>query len=138
MAKPDVILTHDPHDYHPDHRAVSRLLFDASFLSGVPHVETAHAAHPGVPALYYYDVLTGVGFNPTEYVDIGETFKLKHKMLSCHESQIGWLMDHDGIDVLDLMTVMARSRGVQCGVAYAEGFRPEMGWGRVRPYRVLP
>ncbi|MCC7208805.1 MAG: PIG-L family deacetylase [Anaerolineae bacterium] len=138
VARPDVILTHAPDDYHPDHRVVSRLMFDASFLSGVPHVKTEHEAHPGVKALFYFDVLTGINFMPSEYVDIGETYALKREMLACHESQVTWLREHDNIDILDFMTVMARSRGLQCGVQYAEGFRPELGWGRPRPYRVLP
>ena len=83
-------------------------------------------------------MLTGINFVPTEYVDISETYAAKREMLACHESQVNWLMEHDHIDVLDFMTVMARSRGLQCGVSHAEGFRPELGWGRPRPYRVLP
>jgi LmbE family N-acetylglucosaminyl deacetylase len=138
VARPDVIFSHDPHDYHPDHRVLSRLVFDASFLAGVPYVRTEHEAHPGVQALYYFDVLAGADFMPTEYVDITETYAIKRDMLACHQSQVTWLKDHDNIDVLDFMTVMARSRGLQCGTLYAEGFRPEPGWGRPRPYRVLP
>ncbi|NWG17324.1 MAG: PIG-L family deacetylase [Chloroflexi bacterium] len=137
-ARPDLILTHAPDDYHPDHRVVSRLVFDASFLSGVPHVKTTLPAHPGVQALYYYDVLTGINFVPTEYVDISGTYETKRAMLACHDSQLTWLKQHDNTDILEFMTVMSRSRGLQCGVTHAEGFRPELGWGRPRPYRVLP
>src|SRR5437016_14492169 len=31
-ARPELILTHHPDDYHPDHRSVSRAVFDASFI----------------------------------------------------------------------------------------------------------
>lgn len=137
-ARPDVILTHDPNDYHPDHRVVSRLVFDASFVAGLPNIQTEHPAHPGVCPLYYFDTLTGASFLPTEYVDITETFETKRAMLACHASQVQWLMDHDRIDVIDFMTVTARMRGLQCGVHYAEGFRAEYAWGRNRPFRVLP
>jgi len=137
-ARPDVILTHDPNDYHPDHRVVSRLMFDASFVAGLPNIKTDHPAHPGVCPLIYFDTLTGAGFLPTEFVDISDTFETKRAMLACHASQLTWLKDHDGIDVLEFITVMARSRGLQCRVQYAEGFRAEYAWGRSRAYRVLP
>ena len=137
-AQPDLILTHFPDDYHPDHRVVSRLMFDASFVSGLPNIKTPHPAHPGVCPLYYFDTLTGAGFLPTEYVDISDTFETKAAMLACHASQVKWLNDHDHIDVLDFITVMAKSRGLQCGSASAEGFRAENAWGRNRPFRVLP
>jgi LmbE family N-acetylglucosaminyl deacetylase len=137
-ARPDLILTHDPHDYHPDHRVVSRLMFDASFLSGLPNIKTDHSAHPGVQPLYYFDVLSGLNFVPTEFVDITETSEIKSKMLGCHESQLKWLKDHDGINALDFIDIMAHSRGLQCGVTLAEGFRCEPSWGRMRPCRLLP
>jgi LmbE family N-acetylglucosaminyl deacetylase len=137
-ARPDLILTHDPNDYHPDHRVVSRLLFDASFVSGLPNIKTEHPAHPGLCPLVYFDTLTGASFQPTEFVEITDTFEIKKAMLACHASQINWLREHDNIDVLEFITVMARSRGLQSGVPYAEGFRAEYAWGRNRPYRVLP
>lgn len=137
-SRPDLILTHDPGDYHPDHRVVSRLMFDASFVAGLPNIETEHPPHPGVQPLYYFDTLSGANFMPTEFVDITATYGTKRQMLQCHASQIEWLRDHDDIDILDFMEVMARSRGLQCGVQYAEGFRSEPTWGRQRPYRVLP
>ena len=32
-VNPDFIITHDPEDYMPDHNAVSKLVFDASFAA---------------------------------------------------------------------------------------------------------
>jgi len=80
-ARPDVILTHNPNDYHPDHRVVSRLLFDASFVSSLPNVKTDQPVHPLVPPLVYFDSFGGSNFLPTEFVDIGETFEVKRAML---------------------------------------------------------
>ncbi|MGI8965066.1 MAG: PIG-L deacetylase family protein, partial [Limisphaerales bacterium] len=37
-ADPDVIITHSPTDYHPDHRYVSQLVFDSYFQKGLPHI----------------------------------------------------------------------------------------------------
>ena len=43
--QPDLILTHRPNDYHPDHRATSTLVCDAAYMVIVPHIV------PEVPAL---------------------------------------------------------------------------------------
>ena len=131
-AKPDVILTHPPEDYHPDHRAVSRLMFDASFESSLKNVTTESPFHPGVQPLYYFDTVSGTNFQPTEYVDITDTFKLKKDMLSCHESQIQWLKDHDNVDLFNQMEILVRGRGYLSGVNVAEALRHEPVWPRFR------
>ncbi|NQV24871.1 MAG: PIG-L family deacetylase, partial [Rhodopirellula sp.] len=42
---PDLVLTHRPNDYHPDHRYTSQLVCDAAYMVTVPPVV------PEVPAL---------------------------------------------------------------------------------------
>ncbi len=138
QARPDVIITHAPNDYHPDHRVVSSLVFDTSFIASLPNIETNHPAHSAVPPLYYMDTLAGKGFHPTEYVDISTTIETKRRMLACHQSQLTWLKDHDDIDVMDFMEVVARTRGFQCNVPYAEGFRQADVWPRTSSKRILP
>jgi LmbE family N-acetylglucosaminyl deacetylase len=138
QAKPDLIITHDPQDYHPDHRVVSRLVFDASFLSSLPNIKTKSPPHNGVQPLVYFDTFGGVGFQPSEYVDISDTFETKRKMLACHTSQVKWMKDHDQLDILELIELHGRGRGLQCGVEFAEAFRSEMAWPRLRSYRLLP
>lgn len=138
QARPDVILAHAPNDYHPDHRAASQLAFSASFVATLPNVRTDHPAHDTVAALYYMDTLAGTGFHPQAYVDVSDTFDLKLEMLSCHESQLAWLQDHDDVDVRDMVRVVATARGHQAGVRYAEGFRPETSWPRTPAARLLP
>ena len=138
IARPDIILTHDPNDYHPDHRIVSQLVFNASFTSGLPNIKTEHPANLGVQPLYYFDTLSGLNFLPSEYVDITDAYQIKCSMIACHKSQVMWLKEHDDIEILDFINVMARSRGLQCGVQYAEGFRSEQVWPRSKSYRILP
>src|SRR5438445_12730277 len=87
-GRPDLILTHDPDDYHPDHRATRRAVFDASFVMGLPNVETPSPPHPGVAPLYYFDTLAGVGLQPAEYVAIRETFPTKQQMLAAQASHV--------------------------------------------------
>lgn len=137
-ARPDVIITHSPNDYHQDHRTVSDLVFVASFMAAVPHVETASPFHNAIPPLYYMDTLAGLGFEPTEYVDITETLDTKLAMLRCHQSQLEWLGDYNDIDIVEFVTVTARFRGLQCGARYAEGFRRADVWPRMTAGTMLP
>src|SRR4051794_26188796 len=60
-ARPDLILTHAPNDYHPDHVATHRAVFDASFIMGLPNVVTENPACPGVAPLACFDTLAGQG-----------------------------------------------------------------------------
>lgn len=137
-ADPQVILTHTPDDYHPDHRVCSDLVFAASFVSSLPNIMTEHAAQKGIAALFYFDTLAGVRFEPDAYVDVTEAYETKLKMLACHESQVKWLKDHDNIDVSVFMEGVAKMRGLQCGVPLAEGFKVAWVWPRVSPQRLLP
>jgi len=137
-AKPDLIITHSPDDYMKDHTEVSRLVFDASFSSSVPHMFTANPAHPAIVPVFYMDTLAGINFMPTEYVDITETIELKVQAANCHQSQLKWLKDHDHIDFLDFLRTVSKFRGLQCGVQYAEAFRQCLTWPRVKPVRLLP
>lgn len=135
-AKPDVIITHSPTDYMPDHVAVSKLAFDASFAASVPHYGTGLPVR--ITPIYYMDNLAGVNFMPTEYVDISDEIELKLQMLECHESQMKWMRDHDKIDFAEFVKVCARFRGLQCGVKYAEAFTKCYAWPKLTAERMLP
>ncbi|MBO5927606.1 MAG: PIG-L family deacetylase, partial [Clostridia bacterium] len=137
-ADPDFIITHNPDDYMPDHTAVSRLVFDASFSATLPNYKSKLNKAAKLVPIYYMDTLAGVNFVPTEFVDITEEIDLKIEMLNCHESQIVWMRDHDGIDFPDMVRTCSRYRGYQCGVAYAEGFRQCNVYLKNTAKRLLP
>ncbi|MBR2365712.1 MAG: PIG-L family deacetylase [Oscillospiraceae bacterium] len=144
-ADPDLIITHNPDDYMPDHTAVSRMVFDASFTATLPNYTNyphRYSKPDGKPAklvpIYYMDTLAGVNFQPTEYVDISEEIDLKINMLECHESQLVWMREHDGIDFADMVRTCSRYRGYQCGADYAEGFRPCQVYLKGTTKRLLP
>ena len=137
-VNPDFIITHDPDDYMPDHNAVSKLVFDASFAATVPHYETEVEGAAKLVPIYYMDTLCGVNFNPTEYVDMSEYIDKKLEMLECHESQIVWMREHDHIDFPDMVRTCCRYRGFQCGAEYAEGFRQCKAYLKGTTERLLP
>lgn len=124
---PDVIITHYERDYMSDHCYTSQLVFDASFWAGVaafagePDETSDYSVRPKILAM---DTVAGLGFVPEEYVDISGVIDTKLEMLACHKSQISYMQERDGFDMLDYVRTAARYRGYQCGVPYAEGFIP--------------
>ncbi|MBX3258025.1 MAG: PIG-L family deacetylase [Chitinophagaceae bacterium] len=139
-ADPDVIFTHSPNDYHPDHRYVSQLVFDAYFQKGLPHIpgQQMAACRFGKAQVYYMDNLGGIGFAPTEYVNITETFEIKKQMLRCHKSQFEAMKELADTNLLDMIEVQARFRGMAAGCRYAEGFTRLDAFQRGLTSRILP
>ena len=70
--EPDLILTHRPNDYHPDHRYTSQLVCDAAYMVTVPPIV------PDVPALRENPVIAYLSdhftrpypFSPSVVIDI--------------------------------------------------------------------
>jgi LmbE family N-acetylglucosaminyl deacetylase len=137
-ARPDLIITHSPHDYMSDHNEISKLLFDCSFHATLPLFDTGKPHHDKVTPIYYMETIMGVAFQPTEYVDVTDVIDTKSAMLEAHETQLTWLRDHDGVDIVEEMRAATRFRGLQCGVKYAEGFAPCVTWLRGTTKRLLP
>jgi len=137
-AKPDIIITHSPTDYMPDHFVVSQLVYDASFHATLPNFKTSVSPHDKVAPMFYMDNVAGVDFEPTEYVDVSGFIEMKKAMMECHQSQVVWLKEHDNLDIVDFIEECAKYRGLQCGVPFAEAFRPVNRWPRLRTERLLP
>lgn len=87
--QPDLILTHRPNDYHPDHRATSTLVCDAAYMVIVPHIV------PEAPALRVNPVIAYLSdhfqkpapFQPTVVVDVEPVLETIIDLLECHRSQ---------------------------------------------------
>ncbi|WP_394762490.1 PIG-L deacetylase family protein [Phenylobacterium sp.] len=140
-ARPDVVITASPADYHPDHEAASQLVRDACFAASVPNYRTGPAmALEAIPHLYFMDPIGGRDREGRRVVadfaaDIAAGFALKAQMLSAHVSQADWVARQHGIDDhLGSMQAWSRRRGRDFGVAVAEGFRQY----RHEPYPKTP
>lgn len=142
-CRPDVILTHNPHDYNPDHMLTSKIINDIEVMIPIAKIKTKEPPCEKLPSIYYFEPAKGMGFIPTDYVDITEQFETKRQMLLCHESQKQWMADNyagfsaDDTFVED-MKITAAYRGMQCGVKYAEGFIRCNDAYRMTPARLLP
>jgi N-acetylglucosamine malate deacetylase 1 len=140
--KPNLIITHPPGDYHPDHVATTQLVMDASFVARNKN-PAAGSVHPsGVAALLFCDSELGHNFIPDDYVDVTDAWAQKTRMLDAHRTQYsGWQNPRTGQPenwVLDRAVVLSRFRGLQCGRKYAEAFQFYRAHGRVRPARLVP
>jgi LmbE family N-acetylglucosaminyl deacetylase len=137
---PDVLFTHHPQDYHPDHRHLAQLVFDSYFQKGLPFIpgQKHPACRFAETQVYYLDTIGGIGFLPTEYVDITPVMDLKRRMLRCHRSQFKAMSDLARCDLEQLVEIQSRFRGLAGGCVYAEGFTRLDSWQRGTSRRLLP
>ncbi|MHB9036620.1 MAG: PIG-L deacetylase family protein [Armatimonadota bacterium] len=109
--QPDIILSHYWAEYF-QHRAMARLACDSWWQAG-----WACSADIGKPwtarALYHFEVIHPLP-EPTDIVDVSDTFDLKIKALQCFQS---------GYSFTEQVECRARYLGSTIGVRYAEALR---------------
>jgi LmbE family N-acetylglucosaminyl deacetylase len=137
-AQADVVVTHNPQDYHPDHTVCSKLATDARILSAVRLIESEHPHLAKSPELVYMDSLAGLNCMPTEFVDVTAFMDAKRQALSKHESQNAWIRAIFSEDFPALMERQTSFRGMQAGVRYAEAFLRPLSWPRTSVPNLLP
>ena len=103
-VEPTVVLVHNPHDPHADHRAA--------------FAATKEAARQ-VPALLCYEsVGTPAEYRPDHFIDITDHLAETLHLIDFHKSQKNKsYMDHE------LLKGRAAHRGIQAGVPYAMAFQ---------------
>ncbi|MBI4556864.1 MAG: PIG-L family deacetylase [Candidatus Hydrogenedentes bacterium] len=97
--KADLVLTHRPNDYHPDHRYTSQVVQDAAFMVTVPNFCPESPRLERNPVfLYLADTFQKPApFHPDIAVDVDDTMPVKWDMLDAMESQMyEWLPWLDG------------------------------------------
>lgn len=97
--RPDLVLTHRPNDYHPDHRATSQLVQDAAYLLTVPAIcrEVPHLPRDPVIGYLSDEFTRPYSFDPSVVIDIGPVWSQKMAMLDAHASQFyEWLPFNSG------------------------------------------
>ncbi len=97
--RPDLVLTHRPNDYHPDHRYTSQLVQDAAYMVTVPAVvpDVPHLQRDPVIAYLPDDFQKPYPLEPAVAVDVGPVLDKIVAMLHCHTSQFyEWLPYNHG------------------------------------------
>ena len=98
--KPDLVITHRPNDYHPDHRYTSQIVQDSAYTVTIPNVMalTPHLEDNPVFAYMSDGFRKPCAFQPDVIVAIDKVLKKKMRMLHCHESQFyEWLPYNHGL-----------------------------------------
>ncbi len=120
--RPEVVITHNPDDIHPDHQMAARTL-----LSALPDVVIA-TGHPR--RVYSCDVYNGLDRSgrPLDLpviVDVTDTWDTKLAALRSHVSQP--IDEHFG----PMADTLGRLHGHRIERPFAEGFRPVPVLGRL-------
>jgi len=92
--KADIVITHRPNDYHPDHRYTSQAVQDAAFLVVVPNVCSDTPALKKNPVFLYFadQFKKPYPFQPDVIVDATAAIGKKLESLNAMESQMyEWL-----------------------------------------------
>ena len=86
----DLVFTHRPHDYHPDHRNAGLLIRDAAFMVGVPfYVPDTPPVKRNPVFMYFPDRFTRpYPFQADVAVSIDDVFEKKVHALDALESQV--------------------------------------------------
>ena len=103
---PDLVITHAPEDYHPDHRALSSYVTDSVGF---------------VCPVLFCDTLMGIGFTPDYYIDITAHFPAKQNAIMAHTTQ-------NPSRFASAAAIMNRYRAAQCNAPdghYAEAYRTD-------------
>lgn len=90
----DLVFTHRPNDYHPDHRYTSELVQDAAYMVTVPAIvrDTDHLMYNPVICYLGDDFQKPYPLQGDVVVDIDDVVETKMEMLHRHTSQMyEWL-----------------------------------------------
>ena len=136
-AKADLVIAPPPVDYASDHMTASTIAFSAVQFASIKSIFTDHEPLEQIPWFYYMDAITGLESQPTHYIDITGVFEHKCELLRYHKSQMK-NMERSGWDLVKYARIMGAFRGIQCGVEYAEAFRPCLAFPQLRPGYPFP
>lgn len=88
--KADIVITHRPNDYHPDHRYTSMLVQDSAYMVTVPFFASASVALEKNPVFLYFEdgFRRPNAIRPDIAVAIDDVFDKKLASLDAHASQM--------------------------------------------------
>ncbi len=134
--QPEIILCNAPQDRHPDHGRSSKLVADASFLSGLSKIQTEHngLAQEAWRPKYVFRYIQDRFLQPDFVIDISSVFEKKLEAIKAYKTQFNTDRSVDKStsdepetyistpEFLDSVIYRHKWFGKMIGVKYAEGF----------------
>lgn len=118
--KPNIIFTHSNRDLNIDHGIVHKAVMTSSRPTIRNTIKQIYSFEVPCSSNWIFDDK----FNPNVYVDVSDSIKVKQKAFQCYKNEkrpFPFPRSKIGIDTL------AKFRGMQSGLKYAEAFRLERG-----------
>ena len=116
--QPEVIFTSSNNDIHSDHHAVFRAVINATKPFKVDYIRKI-LMYETISETDVVPSLCENNFSPNCFVDISEYIEKKLNIMSIYKSEV---MQYPLPRSLDSIKALARYRGSQCVVGYAEAF----------------
>jgi LmbE family N-acetylglucosaminyl deacetylase len=121
----ELVFTHYPRDYNPDHVVTAEATCTAALFSEIASIATATPALPAAPRIFHLDPGAGYGFEATHFVAFdAELAAEKARIIRLHASQMEVMAELYGRDFADRTADEDRARGARLPADFAEGFAP--------------
>jgi N-acetylglucosamine malate deacetylase 1 len=117
--RPDLVFTHWQGSWHKDHRNAHELVMDGCFYAALPGVQRSHPAWAVSRVMFPENWEDPVDFRPQHYEDISDTYERWVEALDAYALSRENLA---AFPYRDFYTSLARVRGCQAGVRYAQAF----------------
>jgi N-acetylglucosamine malate deacetylase 1 len=130
--RPAILLTHFPHDRHPDHVQASLIAERAMYLAGLARYKADGA--PFRPSARFH-FASRVGFHPTLVVDVTQQWETKRRAMLAHKSQVtqegpsATPTQLNQPDFLERIEARMRHYGGMIGVRFGEPFHSDAPMG---------
>jgi LmbE family N-acetylglucosaminyl deacetylase len=133
--KPDLIFTHRPNDYHPDHRYTGILVQDAAYMVMVPNIVAATPPLKKNPVIMFLSdrFSEPSPFKPDIVVAIDDVIEKKIDMYHSHQSQmyewlpwIGGYLDQVPEKMEERRDWLAKTRVIPNAQSIADRYRDKL------------
>jgi LmbE family N-acetylglucosaminyl deacetylase len=134
-VRPTIVLLPSPNDYMEDHTNTARLVVTACFSRAMKHYVSDPPRMATDQDIYLYHAQPHLNHDgmrqrvvPELFINIDGVIEQKKQMLSCHQSQIQWLDETQGL--ADCVETMLTSSAEVARMSGQESWRFAEGWRR--------